>query len=159
MKPSGLLYSVRGGVAPKLIDYIYPLGTVLTFTKDVDPNDIYTHQTWERFAKGKTLVGVDEGDTDFASVGNTGGEKTHTLTSSEMPSHAHSISTDSHYVLGSVGAITRHSCASGSGHTNILKSASSTVDRMWKGTINAGGSGAHNNLQPYETVYYWKRTA
>lgn len=132
---------------------------ITTVNSSYDPNKLFKNQTWVRFASGQTLVGVDEDDTDFGEVEKTGGEKKHTLTSSEMPSHSHSISTDSHYILGSVGAITRHSCASGSGHSNILKSASSTVDRMWRGTVNTGGSGSHNNLQPYVTVYFWKRTA
>ena len=37
------------------------------------------------------LVGVDEDDTDFASSKLTGGEKTHTLATSEMPSHTHTF--------------------------------------------------------------------
>lgn len=130
-----------------------------TTNADFNPNDWYTWQTWERWGNGKAVVGVDEDDTDFASAEKTGGEKTHKLATSEIPSHSHAISSDSHYVLGSIGAITRHSCASGSGQTNMLKSASSTVDRMWKGTLTAGGSGAHNNLQPYITAYRWRRTA
>lgn len=37
--------------------------------------------------KGRTLVGIDDQDTDFNVVKKTGGEKTHTLTVSEMPRH------------------------------------------------------------------------
>jgi microcystin-dependent protein len=39
--------------------------------------------------KGKVPVGRNIGDTDFDALGKTGGEKTHTLTISEMPSHTH----------------------------------------------------------------------
>lgn len=40
--------------------------------------------------KGKVIVGLDETDTDFNSLGKTGGSKTHTQTVAEMPSHTHS---------------------------------------------------------------------
>lgn len=40
--------------------------------------------------KGKVVVGLDETDTDFNSLGKTGGNKTHTQTVNEMPSHTHS---------------------------------------------------------------------
>ena len=40
--------------------------------------------------KGKVVVGLDETDTDFNSLGKTGGSKTHTQTVAEMPSHTHS---------------------------------------------------------------------
>lgn len=39
---------------------------------------------------GRFVVGVDYGDSDYSSIGNTGGEKKHQLTISEMPSHTHS---------------------------------------------------------------------
>ena len=40
---------------------------------------------------GRFVVGYDAGDGDYTAVGKTGGEKTHKLTVSEMPSHSHSI--------------------------------------------------------------------
>lgn len=40
--------------------------------------------TWERI-KGKFIWGIGDGET----AGVTGGEKTHTLTTDEMPSHVH----------------------------------------------------------------------
>ena len=68
--------SVFGGVIPKLIDYIYPLGSVIASVNSAfDPNEAYKSQTWVRFAEGRTLVGVDTSDTDFKTVEKTGGEK------------------------------------------------------------------------------------
>ena len=34
--------------------------------------------TWSAFGAGKVMVGLDAGDTSFDTVGETGGEKTHT---------------------------------------------------------------------------------
>lgn len=39
---------------------------------------------------GRFVVGVDYNDSDYSSIGNTGGEKRHQLTVNEMPSHTHS---------------------------------------------------------------------
>ena len=137
-----------GGVAPRLIDYIYPLGSVLAFAKDVDPNQIYTHQTWERFAKGRTLVGVNEIDTNFKTAGKIGGEKTHKLTMEELPKGrprilAHSTSGSDYSASGADLAF--HYGSGLKGYTGY--------------GMYLGSDTPHNNLQPYVTVYYWKRTA
>lgn len=39
--------------------------------------------------KGRFIVGYDTSDVDYDAIGKTGGEKKHTLTISEMPSHRH----------------------------------------------------------------------
>jgi microcystin-dependent protein len=46
--------------------------------------------------KGKVPVGLDSADATFDALGDTGGHKTHTLTSSEMPSHTHTQVAHSH---------------------------------------------------------------
>lgn len=148
-----------GGVAPRLIDYIYPLGSVLAFTKDVDPNQIYTHQTWERFAKGRTLVGVDESDADFEIAEKIGGEKEHKLTVSEMPGHEGHLYSNS----GAAQGGTAKYYLSRDKMNTYGSSGRGWVDHsggeMHPAGFTRGGSNAHNNLQPYVTVYYWKRTA
>ena len=129
---------------PKIIDWFYPVGAVVASANSkFDPNKLYAHQTWVRFAKGQTLVGVNESDADFAA-GKTGGEKTHTLTVNEMPSHRHSHSYMTNW--------------DGTKSTGWLVTSSNS-GKSSQSTNATGGSAAHNNLQPYVTVFYWKRTA
>jgi microcystin-dependent protein len=45
---------------------------------------------------GRVLVGRDAGQTEFDTLGETGGAKTHTLTSGEMPSHSHTQDAHNH---------------------------------------------------------------
>ena len=140
------LLSLLGGVV-RLIDWIYPVGAVLaSVNPDYNPNNIFKTHTWERFAKGQTLVGVNESDTAFSTAGKTGGEKTHKLTTAEMPSHKHIAST-----AYAITSFTSGRTAAG-GSQGAFAISSTEIK-------NEGGSTAHNNLQPYTTVYYWKRTA
>ncbi len=43
--------------------------------------------------KGKVVVGVDAAQSEFNNLGEGGGEKTHTLSSAEMPGHQHTGTT------------------------------------------------------------------
>lgn len=113
--------------------------------------------TWKAFAQGRTLVGVDPSDTDFKSVGLELGEKTHTLTTGEMPSHSHSITTGSlHGSVSSGGTSrTRFYAGTSGGYAFQNKTQGNLV--FVYGLGNAGSNTAHNNIQPSETVFYWKR--
>ena len=137
--------STGGEEMVRLLDLFFHVGYVIPTTNpDFDPNLAYPWQTWERYAKGQTLVGVNEDDATFASAGLTGGEKTHTLTIAEMPSHNHTVN------YNSTGT------RSGGYWQPITTSISGTSNAY---VNNTGGGQAHNNLQPYTTVYYWRRTA
>ena len=50
--------------------------------------------------KGRTIVGRDSSQTEFDTLGETGGTKTHTLTESEMPSHTHTQNSHTHTFSG-----------------------------------------------------------
>ena len=41
--------------------------------------------------KGRVPVGIDPADSDFDNLGDSGGEKSHILIASEMPSHSHAF--------------------------------------------------------------------
>lgn len=119
---------------------VYPVGSIYTSVVATNPSTFFGGQ-WNPFGQGKVMIGVDSTDTDFDTVGNTGGAKTHTLITDEIPSHTHSMTIEN---------------ASGTGSTGSSNGASSfsTVN-----TSATGGGQAHNNLQPYVVVYMWKRVA
>lgn len=68
----------------ELMKLVFPIGSPYITQENTNPSTILKFGTWERL-KGKVCLGVDEDDEDFKTIGNTGGEKTHILTSSELP--------------------------------------------------------------------------
>ena len=86
--------------------------------------------------RGKVTVGKDSTDADFDTLGKTGGEKTHTLTVSEMPKHSHNFQFDQ---------------TEGS---NVTAVKTGVNNAYAKATSETGGGQAHNNLQPYLVTNY-----
>lgn len=128
------------------VDLIYPIGSIYMTASTVSPTVLFGG-TWERI-KGRCIVGVDEGDADFGVSNSTGGEKTHTLTVQEIPSHNHRSFYRWGVDLGSNGGANAVFGSNGLG-------SGSQYDYL----VNTGGGQAHNNLQPYYTAYIWRRTA
>lgn len=70
---------------------LFPIGTMLfNDNPDFDPNVEYGG-TWE-LIKGKMIIGFDDTDDDFNTLGKTGGSKTHTQTIEELAKHGHARS-------------------------------------------------------------------
>ena len=128
-----------------IVDLIFPVGFVVTLETSIDPNDIWGGK-WIRTAKGKFIVGLNESETEFKTLGGTGGEKTHVLTVDEMPSHSHGQVV----TAGSSGTATR---------TDYTDDAKGQKYPQGVNTNATGGGKAHNNLPPYEIAYKWKRIA
>ena len=128
---------------------IYPVGSIYISVSNTNPSTLFGG-TWTAFGTGKTLVGVDTSQTEFNTVEKTGGEKNHTLTVNEMPSHTHSIFTD---------VLTNDVNANGGFGYYGFGNYNLTSFNNFQMINYTGGNEAHNNLQPYITVYMWKRTA
>ena len=144
--------SSSGQVSKSLIDLFYPVGSYYeTSNTSFNPNTAWGG-TWVEDSSGKVTAAYQSGDTNFGTVGQTGGEKTHKLITDEMPSHSHDIFA---YASDPVGTPTQ---AENSRMTVLDR------DHGWnmgsQGNIIAtGGDQPHNNLQPYIVVKRWHRTA
>lgn len=132
----------------KLLDLTYPVGSIYMSVNNTNPSSLFGG-TWEEFAKGKTLIGVDTTQTEFNTVEKTGGEKTHKLIIDEMPIHTPKWNGYSAGILYT---------GSGSGVTYALFGSDAWRGSTSNGIQPVGGDKAHNNLQPYITCYMWKRT-
>lgn len=129
-----------------------PIGSIYMNVTNINPKN-YFGGTWERFAKGRVLVGLDEEQEEFNTTEKTGGSK-------EPQSHYHDI---------------RFSDTNGSGvtisNTGEGDNALSIPGWEWNKNIinvkgsssnlytNIEGTGNSGNLQPYISVYIWKRIA
>lgn len=141
----------------EILDAVYPVGSIYIATVATNPATLFGFGTWAAFGAGRTIVGLDAGQTEFDTVEETGGAKTHTLLTAEMPSHTHTQNPHNHTVdfndLWRWQAWTSGSSAYGFRYDGALPTSSETAVNQ-----NTGGGGAHNNLQPYIVVYMWKRT-
>lgn len=93
--------------------------------------------------KGRVSVGFASDDSDFNSIGKHDGEKTHTLTVNEMPSHNHGVYGSPYGSATWIEGIQRVK------YDVNTKTASDTY-KLYEPILNNGGGQAHNNLQPYE---------
>lgn len=90
---------------------------------------------------GRVPVGLDKEDTDFDTLGETGGEKTHKLTISEMPAHKH-------------GAALNTPTTTNFSGSNVWGVAYSQGSFNKAYIDETGGSQAHNNMQPYTVTNF-----
>ena len=58
--------------------------------------------------EGRVPVGRDAGQTEFDTLGESGGAKTHTLTAGEMPSHTHSTPAHQHNIAAHTHSVGDH---------------------------------------------------
>lgn len=145
--PVSLVTRVDPEQVSQIADVFFPVNSILTFYDNEDHSH-HLGLTWERFASGKTIVGIDSPDSSFNSIGKTGGEKSHTLTVAEMPSHTHSLTREVTDVYAPTGGSYWYRPAKDTQITNTQLSVNYT-----------GGGQSHNNLQPYIVCSIWRRIA
>ncbi|MCC8381101.1 phage tail protein [Xenorhabdus sp. PB30.3] len=115
------------------IDTIYPVGVVIWFAQNKNPNNLFPETKWAYIGENKTIRLAAPSDSDVLS---TGGSDSMTLTVAQMPPHSHSFSANtSSFDYGARSATT----STAGGHNHQLWS-----DRTWE-TLGSPVGLSHNN--------------
>lgn len=116
----------------------YPIGSIYLSVNNTSPASLFGG-TWEKIQDRFLLASGSS-----YSLGATGGEKEHTLTISEMPSHDHRQRFNNTY---------------GSEYGGFAATESKYNSNYWWciNTAPTGGGQPHNNMPPYLVVNIWKR--
>lgn len=152
---SGNNVRASGVLTTDLITEAFPVGSVFISVVSTNPATLLGYGTWASFGAGRVMVGLDAGQTEFDTVEETGGAKTHTLTQAQIPNAQFALRTVSGFSInvdaGATGSVLRIA------YDAIGAAANGTAGQLI--VDNGGGSESHNNLQPYIVCYFWKRTA
>lgn len=149
--PAG--YELCEGQQLKIADYpeLYEvLGTTFNNAYSATGSRYSTSSGYFRMPdlRGRFVVGHNPSDADYSSYGKAGGEKQHTLTIEEMPSHGHG----QNLWTGASGDWK-------GGGRNSWPNATSWHDRTtpFGTTDSTGGSSPHENRPPYYVLAYIMR--
>lgn len=124
-------------INPKLMPFL--VGDLFFTTNNTNPANRFGG-TWQLYGKGRTIVGYDPDDTDFDTIGKTGGSK-------YLQQHTHSVND-------------RATTFSGTGnHAPSQTSGDRSWNNLGVGNVQGVQTGNSGNLQPYITTYIWIKTA
>ena len=129
--------------------------------------------TWEKYSQGRTIIGEGTGTDSNGLVqtftnGSMGGEYTHTLNISEMPSHTHTQNPHYHLIgfnngTSGIGLYPGYDEPSDSIYFNSSsytfggRGYTMITDTITATNNNTGGNSSHNNVEPYTVTYMYKR--
>jgi hypothetical protein len=136
----------------------YPVGSIyINATNNTDPGTLLGFGTWVAFGAGRVMVGFNASDPLFDSAEETGGSK-----DAITVSHTHTVTDPGHRHTWGYG-LERDDSGSGGSNNEYTRAAGSDATAIQTATTGitiatTGSSGTNANLQPYITVYMWKRT-
>ena len=157
----------------EVINEIYPVGSIYMSTEDDTVEKVQSKfgGTWEKYSQGRTLIGEGTGTDSNGLIqtftnGSMGGEYTHTLNISEMPSHTHTQNPHFHRV-GFDNGKTRIGLNAGVAQPDIsmyignygfgARVNTMITDAVTATNNNTGGNSPHNNIEPYIVTYMYRR--
>lgn len=137
----------------------HPVGSIYESTDSTSPEVLFGG-TWETMEAGRVLVSSGTTTTGTVyNVGNKGGEETHSLTPGENAPHAHML------LVGGYAGWETQTVKGAQRYVPNYEHMLNSNGQVYTGPVKsdqtyASGSGTpHNNMQPYEVIYRWKRIA
>lgn len=134
---------------------VYPVGSIYISTTATNPSSLFGG-TWVAFATGRTLVGINTGDTDFNTSQKTGGSKTHTHTVGSGIARVRMDKSGIDYVSAVSGTVTNYNRRKTISGSDVPQSNEPYSEGI---RVDSGSVTSASSLQPYITVYMWRRTA
>lgn len=124
----------------------YPVGSIYWAYNHTSPAELFGG-TWTRISNSFLWASDANG-----AIGQTGGERTHTLTVNEMPSHNHNVYGGFTVTANSRGGADYEK-------NGWIPMLGGNTYQTAQALTNAGSGAAHNNMPPYIQVSAWRRTA
>lgn len=110
----------------------YPIGSIYISVSGTNPASLFGG-SWIAWGSGRVPVGINPSDGNFNTIEKTGGAPSHTLTTSEMPYHNHSIPANTAQSAGNHGHTTAAKRVA-----DAFKISSATLG--WKSKSYPGGN-------------------
>ncbi|MCI9137898.1 MAG: hypothetical protein HFH48_10135, partial [Lachnospiraceae bacterium] len=136
-----------------LLERVYPVGAIYMSVNSANPGTLFGG-TWEAWGIGRVPVGVNTGEGNFNAVEKAGGASSvsytpvgtvgyHTLTTAEIPSHAHSVGAHSHGLNNHTHTIGAHSHGLNN-HTHNFSASTNSITlsgNLWNFAVQSDTSG------------------
>ena len=138
-----------------------PIGTIREFNVSTNPATLLGFGTWSAYGSGRVTVAISA-DTEFDTVDEEYGSKTHALSIAELAAHNHGGATGNDspdHTHAQSWASSNNSGTGGGGPDNGSQATGGASVRHTHTVASQGSGTAHNNIQPSITVYRWVRTA
>ena len=127
------------------INTFYPVGSIYISTSSTNPASLFGG-TWTSFGQGRQLVGVGSNGTTNYTNGSTSGSSTKSISTSNIPSHTHTI-TPSGTVSSSFSGRSVNTNSTGShNHTLAIKKATTEVSGYGLLSFSSGGQAYYDRV-------------
>lgn len=149
-------YAIYQQVLAAVVERDHPVGSLYISENATSPAELYGG-TWERI-EGKFIMGAS----DAYPAGSTGGSATHTQTEDEIASHAHFV-TAFRNIDWNLWSNSNLGEAHSSKYTFEFSTTSNlngrSNERGFVGTDYTGNGKPMDILNPYYSMYIWRRVA
>jgi hypothetical protein len=136
--PAGTLITVAQNEPSGQIQAV-PVGQIVMLGLSAHPAQLFGYGTWAQVGQGRAIFGLDASDTDFNTMGKTGGQKLHWHTGSTENAGAHN-----HGAATAAAGQHNHGAVTSAGGDHNHGSTTGNAGAHAHGSIT-GAAGAHNH--------------
>lgn len=147
-------YAIYQQVLAAVVERDHPVGSLYISENSTSPAELFGG-TWERI-EGKFIMGAS----DTYPAGSTGGSATHAQTKEELYPHSHRLMQSGQNAKMNTASMGRNGAITSNYDEYVAFGDSVQLFSSYSFTIETVGDGQPMNiLNPYYSVYIWRRVA